>query len=54
VEVEADQLFETDAVLRLAALLPDDQMAAAGWRSGCGCPIRSGTGSWRRCRRRPC
>ena len=29
VEVEADQLFECDAVLRLAALLPDDQVAAA-------------------------
>ena len=28
VEIEADQLFETDAVLRLAALLPDDQVAA--------------------------
>ncbi|WP_293901028.1 CCA tRNA nucleotidyltransferase [Phenylobacterium sp.] len=28
VEVESDQLFETDAVLRLAALLPDDQVAA--------------------------
>jgi poly(A) polymerase len=30
VEVETDQLFETDAVLRLAALLPDDQVGAAG------------------------
>jgi poly(A) polymerase len=29
VEIESDQLFETDAVLRLAALLPDDQVAAA-------------------------
>jgi poly(A) polymerase len=29
VEIEADQLFENDPVLRLAALLPDDQMAAA-------------------------
>jgi poly(A) polymerase len=29
VEIESDQLFETDAVLRLAALLPDDQLAAA-------------------------
>ena len=28
VEIEADQLFECDAVLRLAALLPDDQLAA--------------------------
>jgi poly(A) polymerase len=28
VAVEADYLFETDAVLRLAALLPDDQLAA--------------------------
>lgn len=28
VEVESEQLFETDAVLRLAALLPDDQPAA--------------------------
>ena len=28
VEVETDQLFETDAVLRLTALLPDDQLAA--------------------------
>ncbi|HEY0647478.1 CCA tRNA nucleotidyltransferase [Phenylobacterium sp.] len=28
VEVEADQLFECDPVLRLAALLPDDQVAA--------------------------
>jgi poly(A) polymerase len=28
VEIEADQLFETDPVLRLAALLPDDQIAA--------------------------
>ena len=28
VEIEADQLFETDAVLRLAALLPDDQLTA--------------------------
>jgi poly(A) polymerase len=28
VEVEADQLFECDPVLRLAALLPDDQIAA--------------------------
>ncbi|MBU1375531.1 MAG: CCA tRNA nucleotidyltransferase [Alphaproteobacteria bacterium] len=27
-EIEADQLFETDPVLRLAALLPDDQLAA--------------------------
>jgi len=26
--IEGDQLFETDAVLRLAALLPDDQLAA--------------------------
>jgi poly(A) polymerase len=31
VEVEADQLFETDAVLRLAALLPDDQIAATAF-----------------------
>jgi poly(A) polymerase len=29
VEIEADQLFETEAVLRLAALLPDDQLTAA-------------------------
>jgi len=29
VEVEADQLFECDPVLRLAALLPDDQVGAA-------------------------
>jgi poly(A) polymerase len=29
VAIEADQLFETDPVLRLAALLPDDQIAAA-------------------------
>ncbi|MDB5422903.1 MAG: tRNA nucleotidyltransferase/poly(A) polymerase, partial [Phenylobacterium sp.] len=29
VGIEADQLFETDAVLRLAALLPDDQVGAA-------------------------
>ncbi len=29
VAIEADQLFETDAVLRLAALLPDDQLGAA-------------------------
>jgi len=29
VEIEADQLFECDPVLRLAALLPDDQVAAA-------------------------
>ena len=29
VAIEEDQLFETDAVLRLAALLPDDQLAAA-------------------------
>jgi len=28
VAIEADQLFETDAVLRLAALLPDDQVGA--------------------------
>lgn len=28
-ELEADQLFECDAVLRLAALLPDDQIGAA-------------------------
>ena len=28
VEIETDQLFETDAVLRLTALLPDDQLAA--------------------------
>jgi poly(A) polymerase len=28
VAIEADQLFETDAVLRLAALLPDDQAGA--------------------------
>lgn len=28
VEVETEQLFECDAVLRLAALLPDDQVAA--------------------------
>jgi poly(A) polymerase len=28
VEIESDQLFETDPVLRLAALLPDDQLAA--------------------------
>jgi poly(A) polymerase len=28
VEVENEQLFETDAVLRLAALLPDDQVGA--------------------------
>ena len=28
VEIEADQLFETEPVLRLAALLPDDQIAA--------------------------
>ena len=28
VAIEADQLFETDAVLRLAALLPDDQLGA--------------------------
>jgi poly(A) polymerase len=28
VAIEADQLFETDAVLRLAALLPDDQPGA--------------------------
>ena len=28
VAVEEDQLFETDAVLRLAALLPDDQLGA--------------------------
>jgi poly(A) polymerase len=28
VEIESEQLFQTDAVLRLAALLPDDQMAA--------------------------
>ena len=28
VEIESEQLFETDAVLRLAALLPDDQLAA--------------------------
>lgn len=27
-EIEGDQLFETDPVLRLAALLPDDQLAA--------------------------
>lgn len=27
-EIETDQLFETDPVLRLAALLPDDQVAA--------------------------
>jgi poly(A) polymerase len=29
VAIEADQLFETDPVLRLAALLPNDQIAAA-------------------------
>ncbi len=29
VTIEEDQLFETDPVLRLAALLPDDQVAAA-------------------------
>ena len=29
VAIEEDQLFETDAVLRLAALLPDDQVGAA-------------------------
>ena len=29
VAIEADQLFETDAALRLAALLPDDQVGAA-------------------------
>jgi poly(A) polymerase len=29
VGIEADQLFETDPVLRLAALLPDDQVGAA-------------------------
>ncbi|HEV2531170.1 CCA tRNA nucleotidyltransferase [Phenylobacterium sp.] len=29
VEIEADQLFETEAVLRLAALLPGDQLVAA-------------------------
>jgi poly(A) polymerase len=29
VEIESEQLFETDAVLRLAALLPDDQLVAA-------------------------
>jgi poly(A) polymerase len=29
VEIETEQLFETDAVLRLAALLPDDQLIAA-------------------------
>jgi len=29
VEIEADLLFENEPVLRLAALLPDDQMAAA-------------------------
>ncbi|MDE2489173.1 MAG: CCA tRNA nucleotidyltransferase [Alphaproteobacteria bacterium] len=29
VEIEADQLFETEPVLRLAALLPDDQLHAA-------------------------
>jgi poly(A) polymerase len=28
-EIETDQLFETEAVLRLAALLPDDQLVAA-------------------------
>lgn len=28
VEIETDQLFEADAVLRLAALLPDDQLTA--------------------------
>ena len=28
VEIEADQLFENDPALRLAALLPDDQVAA--------------------------
>jgi poly(A) polymerase len=28
VEIESDQLFENDPVLRLAALLPDDQLAA--------------------------
>jgi poly(A) polymerase len=28
VAIESEQLFETDAVLRLAALLPDDQIAA--------------------------
>lgn len=29
VAIESEQLFETDAVLRLAALLPDDELAAA-------------------------
>lgn len=29
VEIETEQLFETDPVLRLAALLPDDQLTAA-------------------------
>lgn len=29
VEIEADQLFESEPVLRLAALLPDDQIVAA-------------------------
>lgn len=29
VEIETDQLFETDALLRLTALLPDDQLLAA-------------------------
>jgi len=29
VQVESEQLFETDAVLRLAAMLPNDQVAAA-------------------------
>ncbi|MDB5449758.1 MAG: tRNA nucleotidyltransferase/poly(A) polymerase [Phenylobacterium sp.] len=29
VEIESEQLFETDPVLRLAALLPDDQVGAA-------------------------
>lgn len=29
VDIEADQLFETEPVLRLAALLPDDQLHAA-------------------------
>jgi poly(A) polymerase len=29
VEIETEQMFETEAVLRLAALLPDDQVTAA-------------------------
>ena len=31
VAIEEDQLFETDPVLRLAALLPDDEMGARGF-----------------------